>query len=175
MQKIPLADVHIRLLRPQDIPLLGKLYVPWSTEAETVIKWTRYEQEQQQKMRFSYLATIQDEILGYVHLIPSSSYPYFQKQGIPEINELLVYERYRNQGIACLLIQHLEQIAKQQQYQCIGIGFGLYQDYGPAQRLYIKLGYQPDGQGITYQGMPVVPGQSYSVDDELILWLLKNL
>ena len=32
----------------------------------------------------------------------------------------------------------------------VGIGVGLYPDYGSAQRLYIKRGYLPDGHGATY-------------------------
>jgi len=32
----------IRPLEPEDIPLLGKLYFPWSTPEETVEKWKRY-------------------------------------------------------------------------------------------------------------------------------------
>jgi hypothetical protein len=32
-----------------------------------------------------------------------------------------------------------------------------------------------DGNGITYKNVPVVPGQSAVVDDELLLYLIKNL
>lgn len=56
----------------------------------------------------------------------------------------------------------------------VGIGVGLYQDYGAAQRLYFRLGYSPDGRGITYKCKSVTPGESYPVDD-LILWLRKKL
>ena len=51
---------------------------------------------------------------------------------------------------------------------------GLYKDYGPAQKLYSKLGYSPDGNGITYKGQPAIAGQSYVLDDDLILWLTKR-
>ncbi len=52
---------------------------------------------------------------------------------------------------------------------------GLYRDYGPAQQLYFQLGYLPEGNGITYKGQPTTPGQSYPLDDHLILWLVKVL
>lgn len=42
------------------------------------------------------------------------------------------------------------------QSDTIGIGFGLYADYGTAQRMYIKRGFVPDGRGIMYNDMPVV-------------------
>jgi hypothetical protein len=48
-------------------------------------------------------------------------------------------------------------------------------DYGSAQRLYVRLGYLPDGRGVTYNYQPTVAGQSYPLDDELILWLKKAL
>ena len=56
-----------------------------------------------------------------------------------------------------------------------GIAFGLYADYGAAQRLYIKRGYVPDGRGLHYGVTPARPGQCYRLDDELVLYLLKRL
>jgi len=55
------------------------------------------------------------------------------------------------------------------------IGVGLYQDYGRAQKLYVHLGYVPNGLGITYKYNSVVPGDSYPVDDDLVIWLKKDL
>jgi len=37
------------------------------------------------------------------------------------------------------------------------------------------MGYQPDGNGITYKGAWVVPGEQYPVDDDLLFWLTKTL
>lgn len=45
----------------------------------------------------------------------------------------------------------------------------------PAQKLYFDLGYSPNGTGITYKGEVSIPGQSYPLDDDLILWLVKDL
>lgn len=39
----------------------------------------------------------------------------------------------------------------------------------------IPLGYMPNGNGITYKGQPTVAGQAYPLDDDLILWLTKQL
>ena len=73
------------------------------------------------------------------------------KNRIPQINDVWGYEENRNKGIATALIAHLEQLAKQEGYHIIGIGVGLYRDYGTAQRLYFRLGYKPDGEGLTYK------------------------
>ena len=56
-----------------------------------------------------------------------------------------------------------------------GIGFGLYADYGAAQQMYVRRGYIPDGRGIAYDGKPVPPGQQVTVDDNLVLYLVKRL
>ncbi|HCE6154635.1 TPA: N-acetyltransferase, partial [Legionella pneumophila] len=61
----------------------------------------------------------------------------------------------------------------------VGIGVGLYGGhdggYGQAQRLYVNRGYIPDGLGVTYGYKPTVPGQTYPLDDDLILWFTKKL
>lgn len=61
----------------------------------------------------------------------------------------------------------------------VGIGVGLYAGveggYGAAQRLYVKRGYIPDGKGVTYQYKPTIPGNSYPLDDDLVLWFTKKL
>ena len=57
----------------------------------------------------------------------------------------------------------------------VGIGFGLYADYGPAQRLYGLRGYVPDGHGIAWNGTTVRPMQQVIVDDHLNVYLTKRL
>jgi hypothetical protein len=54
------------------------------------------------------------------------------------------------------------------------LGVGLFEDYGPAQRLYILRGYVPDGCGITYRGERVKYGDRVVVDDDLVLHLVKT-
>ena len=61
-----------------------------------------------------------------------------------------------------------------EKYGIVGIGVGLYQSYGSAQRLYAKRGYVPDGRGVMYHHQPVVPGAHVRVDDELNLFFTKT-
>lgn len=56
-----------------------------------------------------------------------------------------------------------------------GIGVGLTSDYGPAQRLYISRGYEPDGKGIVWQNRFPNYGERVKVDDDLILYFTKQL
>ena len=105
----------------------------------------------------------------------SEYYPSFRNKQIPEISDIWIDEQKRGKGLGTLLITHLEQLARDEGFEQVGIGVGLYQDYGPAQKLYFKRGYMLDGMGITYQCLLVTPGGSYPVDDDLILWLVKPL
>ena len=168
-------DCQIRPLQEKDIAMLGDLYFPWSNREETVAKWTLYLNEQQKGIRIACILECKDKILGYGSLLIHSEYPPFKKDGIPEIHDVWIFEEYRKNGLGSMLIRHLEHLAKKKKCRKIGIGVGLYKDYGSAQKLYSKMGYCPDGEGVAYQCMPVVPGEKYPADDDLILWLAKNL
>jgi len=56
-----------------------------------------------------------------------------------------------------------------------GITVGLFDDYGPAQRLYAKRGYVPDGRGACQGQRPLKQGETITTDHDLILWLTKDL
>lgn len=137
--------------------------------------WERYLEEQSRGERDVLLAVRGDAILAYGSLIWVSTYPPFKGEGIPEINNLVVAAAERRQGVASQLIAALELRARLAGRPVIGIGVGLYADYGAAQRLYPKLGYRPDGRGITYHEHPVAPGSSVPVDDDLVLWMTRRL
>lgn len=166
---------NIRPLEEQDVEVLGDLYFPWSTKQDTIEKWRHYLAEQGKGNRVTCIIEHEGKIAGYGNLILYSEYPLFKANNIPEINDVWIYDQYRKKGLGALLITYFEQLAKQQGYRQIGIGVGLYQDYGSAQRLYFRLGYTPDGEGISYKHIPVVPGEPYPIDDDLILWLTKHL
>ena len=170
-----MVESNIRPLQQQDIEILGDKYFPWSTREETIAKWTRYLDEQQKAARVACIIEHEGKLAGYGNLLPYSEYPNFRNKNIPEINDVWVFEESRKQGLATILIDHLEQLAKDHGYTEVGIGVGLYRDYGPAQRLYFRLGYKPNGEGITYKHNTVIPGEQYPVDDDLILWLTKHL
>ncbi len=92
--------------------------------------------------------------------------------------DLNILPVYRKMGIASLLLDRAEKEAANRS-DTIGIGVGLYAGedggYGSAQRLYVKRGYIPDGNGVAYNYEPTIPGYSYPLDDELVLWLTKKL
>ena len=174
--KLEMNDVVIRALQEKDIGTLIKTFCfPWSSTQATTEKWTHYYREHQKQVRSVYLVEKQGQIIGYASLLYLSEYPEFKNASIPEIHDVWIAEEWRNKGFGKMLILHLEKIACADGYKQIGLGVGLYKDYGPAQKLYFNLGYIPDGKGITYKAITVTPGATYPIDDDLILWLTKGL
>jgi len=124
--------------------------------------------------RTTYIALAGDSIAGFVHVKFESDYPPFRQEGIPEVNDLWVFSEFRQHGVGRALIMAAEKHVSAT-HPKIGLGVGLYGDYGSAQRLYPSLGYVPDGRGVIYKNKPVEPGSSVKVDDDLLIYLVKTL
>ena len=109
---------------------------------------------------------------GYAVLNQQPKYTLYQRLGIAEIQDIFVLPEYRGQGIATALIKHCE---GQTDKDMIGISVPVSPQFGAAQRLYIKMGYMPDGNGVTYYREIVMHNSSVKVDDDLCLMLVKDL
>lgn len=169
-------ELLLNILRTEDIPEIVKAFTfPWTTVQHTQEKWKQYFEEQQNSDRNVCIAKFQDKLVGYGSLVKVSLYPHFKDCGVPEIHDVWVTKEHRGKGFGKNIIQYLEKIAHQEHYKEIGIGVGLYKDYGRAQRLYVELGYIPDGRGVTYKYQPATPGDPYPLDDDLVIWLTKGL
>lgn len=166
----------IRTLQQEDVdPLIAAFCFPWTTPQDTSRKWNLYLEQHQQHLRTVYVLETEGQLRGYASLLKSSEYPAFRAAGIPEVNDLWIAEKHRRKGYGRQLLLHLEKEACSEGFTQIGLGVGLYSDYGAAQRLYCRLGYRPDGRGLTYKYQSVVPGASYPVDDDLLLWFIKRI
>jgi ribosomal protein S18 acetylase RimI-like enzyme len=121
------------------------------------------------------IARHEKKAVGFGILNFEPKYSLYQKLNIPEIQDLNVIPDMRRQGIGTALIAAFEEVAVDQGVEHIGISVGMTKDYGPAQRLYSKLGYIPDGNGITYDREPIDVNRSYPVDDDLCLMMVKEL
>src|SRR5260221_5847074 len=87
-----------------------------------------------------------------------------------ELNDL----QFQRQGIAPRLMDMAEQLIA----TCLrkaGITVGLLDAYGPAQRLYARRGYVPDGRSACQGQRPLKQGETVTVDHDLILCLTKDL
>jgi GNAT superfamily N-acetyltransferase len=168
-----LDEIKIRAFEEKDIPLLVNEFARHHWHKPQSI-FDLYWHEQQAQERFMWIALHNEQCAGYVTLKWVSHYQLFQEQHIPEIMDLNVLPPYRKKGIGTRLLGLAEQLASTRNH-VVGLGVGLYGDYGDAQKLYIKSGYIPDGCGVTYNYQTVTPGDSAPVDDDLILWFTKKL
>lgn len=146
-------------------------HFPWYRQGDY---YMRCLEENRSGKRITLMAFYGEELAGCCHLIYESKYPYFAEQKIPEVNDLNVFQEYRRKGIASKLLDELENRASET-FTHIGLGVGLYKDYGNAQRLYGQRGYMMDGNGLTYNNVEVKPGTDVFVDDELLIYLIKEL
>lgn len=115
-----------------------------------------------------------DQYVGHCKIVWEPHYPYFRQNNIPEIQDLNVVEAYRRRGIASQMMDVAEAIIKERS-TIAGIGFGMHPGYGPAQRMYIRRGYVPDGHGMAYHDEYVQHGDQVTVDDDLVLFLIREL
>lgn len=168
-------NIVIRDLHQHDFPTLDKHFGATSVYKKPMDLWERYCHQHETKERIVKIIKFNNHVAGFCTLKLNSDYENFRKNNIPEINDLLIAPDYRNQGLGQALVESLESIATSLGYQTIGLAVGLYNDYGAAQRLYARMGYVPDGNGITYHHQCVVPGDNYCVDDDLLLWLRKSI
>ena len=57
----------------------------------------------------------------------------------------------------------------------VGLGFGITEDYGAAQILYIKRGYVPDGKGLIRNSKSLKLGDQVVIDHGLAICVMKVL
>lgn len=174
--KADLENLKIEILQSKDLhEIVEKFSFPWTSPEATKAKWETYFSEQTAGDRIACLARLKGRLIGYGSLLKDSKYPSFKSSGIPEIHDVWISEEYRGHGFGKQLICHLERLSQKENYSSVGLGVGLYKDYGRAQRLYTQLGYVPDGEGVTYKYQPVIPWDAYPVDDDFVIWLKKDL
>lgn len=167
-------QVDIRELAEGDVAQIAAVNGGNGWNADPAL-WKQYGLDHASGDRTVLVAWYAHRPVGYVNLVWTSEYAPFQTASIPEINNLSVDLLFRGRGIATALIGACEDKAKLASRSEIGIGVGLYADYGSAMRLYSRLGYQPDGLGVTYADRRVDPGEQVYLDDDLALWFSKLL
>ena len=137
--------------------------------------YENYLLQQSQGTRSVIIARENGKFCGYVTIKWLSDYSNFKQQNIPEVVDLNVLPTFRNKGIGSKLIKACETMAAERGYTNIGLGVGMTVDYGHAQRLYVQLGYIPDGCGINYKGQALHYSDLVPVDDDLVLYFTKQL
>jgi len=132
-------------------------------------------EEQLHDKRIIFLAFLDKELAGYIHLNFNPQYIPFKRFNIPEIQDLFVHPDLRQRGIGGQLILTCEAEAKNRCGSDIGIGVGVTAQFGPAQKLYIKMGYSPDGAGAVFDRSQIQSGDIRPIDERVCFMLVKSL
>jgi len=130
-------------------------------------------EQQDSGVRQIFIVYLNGAYAGYCMLVWAPKYAFYRKMDIPEIQDLNVLRRFRRRGIARFMIAHCEALARDAGKEYIGIGVGMDRSYGAAQRLYVGLGYVPDGNGLTYDRQVIAKGEFRPVDDDMSLMMIK--
>lgn len=166
--------IEIKRADPDDLTVLNDM-----AQALDTPKLDRYFEDcfvqQGQGKREIFIIFEKNVPAGYVIFNRDPRYSLYKRLQIPEIQDLNVLPSHRKQGLATRLIGYCEDFARVENYEDIGISVGLHSGFGAAQRLYCKLGYIPDGNGVTYDRETVRAGEMRAVDDLLCLMMVKAL
>ena len=141
----------------------------WPSREEIL---ARYFLEQESGEREVLVTEIDGAVAGYVTILPSAKHGPFAEV-YPELSDFNVFEPFQNQGIGNLLLEEAEKRVKLISDK-VTLGVGLHSGYGPAQRLYMKRGYIPDGTGVWYQNQPLEMNATIQNNDDLVLYLSKK-
>ena len=162
----------IRKMQESDIKYLSRGFISqgWPGREEIL---ARYFLEQESGEREVLVAEIDGAVAGYITILPSAKHGPFAEV-YPELSDFNVFEHFRNQGIGNQLLEKAEKRVKFVSSK-VTLGVGLHLGYGPAQRLYIRRSYIPDGTGVWYRNKPLEMGASCQNDDDLVLYLSKDL
>ncbi|MGW6200720.1 GNAT family N-acetyltransferase [Kribbella sp. NPDC055110] len=166
-----MTGLVIRTLRDDDPEMISGAMdsIGWNKPAS---QYERYLEEQRAGTRDVLVATVDSAYAGYVTVRWVSPYEPFD--GIPEVQDFNVLPTFRRRGIGSALMDAAEALVAERS-PVVGIGVGLYPDYGQAQRMYVRRGYLPDGRGLIYDGRQVPPMETIRNDDSATLMFTKQL
>ncbi len=161
----------IREMRESDIKDLSQGFINqgWPGREEIL---ARYFLEQECGEREVLVAEVEGALAGYITILPCAKQGPFAEI-YPELSDFNVFEPFQNQGIGNLLLEEAENRVKLISDK-VTLGVGLHSGYGPAQRLYIKRGYIPDGTGVWYRNQPLEMNATIQNNDDLVLYLSKE-
>ena len=134
-----------------------------------------YWQEHCTGARLVLVAELEGQFAGYVdHRMGVVDYPPFHEAGIPEIVDFNVLNEVPAQACWYGLHGIRPSSASLARSRVAGLGC-TFVDYGPAQVLYARRGYVPDGRGVFQAGHYPLYGAQVRIDDDLVLYMTKRL
>lgn len=129
--------------------------IEWMGDGEAEAR--RYLADRAEPMGASLVAAHDHDVIGYAAIVRESNYAGFRSRSIPLVHQIAVAGPFRRRGVATL-----------------GITVGLFDEYGPAQRLYGRRGYIPDGRGACQGQRPLRKGMLVTMNDDLLTSLTER-
>lgn len=165
--------IKIRSMVPEDAKVLYDTYLSygWHPEIET---YESYYREQEEGVRLVFIAEYDGDVKGQCTLVLHPSEGPWGGKEIPEIVDLTVFFDIHGKGIGSKLLDVAESEAAKIS-DTVFLAVGVHSGYGPAQRIYVKRGYIPDGSGVWYQGKVLDQYAPCVNDDDLLLFMSKSL
>ena len=163
-------------VRPAFAADVGRLEAAFEREAwpRAPGQLERYFAEQAAGLRLLVVAELEGEPAGYLNLVWDADHPPFRRERVPEIQDLNVLPSHRRRGVATRMLDLAEGRAAERSPR-VGLGVGVYADYGPAHLLYSRRGYLLDGTALVLHGRPIVGGEAVVADDSLVLHMVKEV
>jgi GNAT superfamily N-acetyltransferase len=167
------GKIKVRSMVPEDAKILYDTYLlyGWHPEIET---YESYYREQEEGVRLVFIAEYDGDVKGQCTLVLHPSEGPWGGKDIPEIVDLTVFFDIHGKGIGTKLLDVAESEASKIS-DTVFLAVGVHSGYGPAQRIYVKRGYIPDGSGVWYQGKVLDQYAPCVNDDDLLLFMSKSL
>ena len=167
------GKIKVRSMVPEDAKVLYDTYLSygWHPEIET---YESYYREQEEGVRLVFIAEYDGDVKGQCTLVLHPSEGPWGGKDIPEIVDLTVFFDILGKGIGTKLLDVAESEASKIS-DTVFLAVGVHSGYGPAQRIYVKRGYIPDGSGVWYQGKVLDQYAPCVNDDDLLLFMSKSL
>lgn len=165
-------NILIRSMKQEDIEAFSDGFTAQGWHAKPEVH-EQYLKEQADGTRYVFVAEYCGETAGYTTMVPLASGGPF-KGKYPEIVDFNVLQKFQRKGIGNKILDAAEKTAS---LICdyVSLGVGLHYGYGTAQRMYVKRGYIPDGSGVWYQNQVLEQYADCCNDDDLVLYLSKEL
>ena len=165
-------SLRIRSMEQSDARIFYDTYLSygWHPALET---YETYYREQENGERVVFIAEYEGRVSGICTLVLNPSEGPWANMGYPEIVDLTVFFHIHRKGIGSRLLDAAEREAFSRS-DMVFLAVGLHSGYGPAQRIYVKRGYIPDGSGVWYQGRNLEQYAPCVNGDDLLLFMYKK-
>ena len=166
-------EITIRSMEQSDAEIFYTTYLSygWHPQLET---YENYYREQTRGQRLVFIAEYQGAVAGICTLVLHPTDGPWGGQKYPEIQDLCVFFHIHRKGIGSRLLDAAEAEAAKRA-DMVYLAVGVHSGYGPAQRMYVKRGYNFDGSGVWYKGKQLEQYAPCVNDDALLLFMSKTL